>query len=265
MISLEAAAELVPDGASVGIGGVLLRRKPIALLSLLAAQRRELRLYSFLAGLDIDLLIAAGAVAEVHAGYVGFEQWGFAPAYERAVDAGRIRAAEYSEMLFTAGLRASAAGLPFLPTRGARGSDLVAELGFEEVACPYSGERLTAVPAMRPDVCLIHADAADTSGNVALPAVRDFLYDADALLARASGTVIVTVERLVSTDELRGHGALLFSYEVDAVVPAPGGARPGELPGSYPAELEVIRAYLHHGREDPGAAARRLIEASKRR
>lgn len=244
VIGMDAAAALVPDGARLGIGGVLLRRKPIAFLTALAdAGRRDLRLYSFLASLDVELLVRRGAVAEVHAGYVGFEQLGFAPAYSAAVADGSVRAVEYSEFLFVVGLRASLAGLPFLPTRGARGSDLVTELGIEEVACPYTGESLLAAPALRPDVCVLHAEAADELGNVLAPGARDFLFDADKTLARASERVIVTVEQIVTTDELRGN-ALLFSYEVDAVVEAPRGAWPTGVPGLYGADLEAVRAEL---------------------
>ena len=244
LIGLDAAVELVPDGTRLGIGGVLLRRKPIALLEALAdAGRRDLRLYSFLASLDVELLVRRGAVAEVHAGYVGFEQLGFAPAYSEAVADGSVRAFEYSEFLFVAGLRASLAGLPFLPTRGARGSDLVAELGVAEVACPYTGERLLAARALRPDVCVLHAEAADEQGNVLAPSARDFLFDSDQTLARASERVVVTVERVVPTDEVRGN-VLLFAHEVDAVVEAPRGAWPTGLPGVYGADLEAVRARL---------------------
>ena len=109
------ATGLVDDGARLALGGVLLRRKPIAFLAELAdAGRRGLRLYSFLASLDVELLVAAVPVAEVHAGYVGFEQLGFAPAFGRAVASGEVRAYEYSELVFVSGLRASGAGLPFL-------------------------------------------------------------------------------------------------------------------------------------------------------
>ena len=212
VIPLDDATGLVRDGGSLGIGGVLLRRKPIAFLSALAsAGRRDLRVYTFLASLDVDLLVARGVVAEVHAGYVGFEQLGFAPAFGRAVAAGEIRAFEYSELVFVSGLRAALAGLPFLPTRGARGSDLVAELGLRDVACPYTGEQLIAAPAIRPDVAVIHAEAADEQGNVVAPSTHDFLFDADATLARASGAVVVTVERIVPTSEIRrgGRAALL--------------------------------------------------------
>lgn len=260
MISLGAAAGLVRDGARLAVGGVLLRRKPISFLAALAlAGRRELRLYSFLASLDVDLLVARGAVAEVHAGYVGFEQLGFAPSFGRAVAAGEVRAFEYSELLFVSGLRASLAGLPFLPTRGARGSDLVEELGLRETTCPYTGEQLIAAPAIRPDVCVIHAEAADVQGNVMAPSTHDFLYDADATLARASTAVVVTTERIVATDEIRRRGALLFSFEVDAVVEIPRGAWPTALPGAYGADLGAVRAYLEEAATDPVAAAARLL------
>ena len=261
LTSLDDAAMLVGDGALLGIGGVLLRRKPIAfLVALAAAGRRDLRVASFLASLDVDLLVARGAVAEVHAGYVGFEQLGFAPAFGAAAAAGELRVLEYSELLFVSGLRASLAGLPFLPTRGARGSDLVAELGLREITCPYSGEQLLAAPAIRPDVCVIHAEAADEHGNVLAPSTQDFLFDADANIARAAETVVVTAERIVPTSEIRRGGALLFSYEVTAVVEAPRGAWPTALPGVYGTDIEAVRAYLAAAEVDPAAAAAHVMQ-----
>jgi glutaconate CoA-transferase subunit A len=262
LTTLEQAVELVEDGALLGVGGVLLRRKPIAFLAALAASgRRDLRVASFLSSLDVDLLVAHGAVAEVHAGYVGFEQLGFAPAFGKAVAAGEVRALEYSELLFVSGLRAALAGLPFLPTRGAMGSDIVPELGVQEITCPYTGERLLAAPALRPHVAVIHAEAADERGNVLSPSTKDFLFDSDANVARAADAVVVTAERIVSTDEIRSGGALLFSYEVTAVVEAPRGAWPTALPGVYGADLEAVRAYIAQAESDPAAAAAALAGA----
>ncbi len=261
LTSLDDAVALVRDGSLLGIGGVLLRRKPIAFLAALAAAgRRDLRLATFLASLDVDLLVARGAVAEVHAGYVGFEQLGFAPAVDRAVAAGEVRALEYSELLFVSGLRAALAGLPFMPTRGAVGSDIVPELGVQEIACPYPGERLLAAPALRPDVCVIHAEAADEQGNVLAPSTKDFLFDADANVARAADAVVVTAERIVPTSAIREGGALLFSYEVTAVVEVPRGAWPSALPGVYGADVETVRAYIAAAASDPAAAAARVME-----
>lgn len=258
VVSLADAVALVEDGAAIGVGGVLLQRKPLALLDALAAAgRRGLRLWSFLASLDVELLAAHGALAETRTGYVGFEQLGFAPAYEAAVAAGRVEPHEYSECLFVSGLRAALAGLPYLPTKGALGSELVDELGLVELPCPYTGEVVIAAPALRPDVALVHAEAADEDGNVLGPEDPEFLYDLDANVARAAGTAIVSVERLVGREEARRSRSrvLLFGYETDAVVVVPGGARPGAVPGRYEADLGALRAYLERARSEPGAAA----------
>ena len=201
---------------------------------------------TFLGSLDVELLAAHGALAEAHTAYVGFEQLGFAPAYEAAVAAGELQAVETTEYLFVTGLRAAVAGLPYLPTRAAAGSDVLGELGYAEVTCPYTGQPLIAVPALNLDVAVIHAEAADARGNVMGPAAKAFLYDLDANLARAATTVIVTVERLATDAELRAarHRTLLFAHEVDAVVVTPRGAAPTALPGSYDADLEAVRRYL---------------------
>ena len=106
---------------------------------------------------------------------------------------------------------------------------------------------------------MIHAEAADERGNVIAPSTRDFLFDADATLARASATVIVTAERIVPTSEIRDGGALLFSYEVDAVVELPSGAWPTALPGVYGTDVEAVRAYLAAAETDAEGAAVRLV------
>lgn len=160
--------------------------------------------------------------------------------------AGQVTAVEHTEFLFVAGLRAAAAGLPFQPTLGGLGSDILDELGYLTVPCPYSGQEVVAVPAMRLDVSVIHAVAADERGNVLAPQVRDFLWDLDANTARAADRVIVTVEELVTTDEVRGAASqtLLFGHEVDAVVVAPRGAAPTSVPGILGPDFRAISAYL---------------------
>ena len=240
VVSLEEAVELVPDGSSIGTGGILMTRKPVAMLNAVAGVRRDLTLWTLLGSLDAELLAAHGALSASNTIYVGFEQLGFAPAYSKAVADGSVDAREYSELLMLAGLRACLAGLPFLPTRGAQGSDVATALRIETITCPYTGETLFAAPAIRPDVALIHATAADADGNVAGPAHRDFLFDWDANIARASTRVIVSVERVV--DEVQD--ALLFAHEVDAIVALEGGARPSALPGEYLADLARVGAYL---------------------
>ena len=254
--TLDDVIATIPDGSAVGLGGVLLKRKPMAVVAALAAaRRRRLRLFTFLGSLDVELLVASGCVAEVNGGYVGFEQLGFAPATKAAFEDGSVTFREYSEFLFVAGLRASLAGLPFMPAKGGSGSALVDELGILEVADPYTGTPVLAVPALRPDVTFIHADAADSAGNVAAPHHPDFLWDFDANIARAAERVVVTVERIVDRDEVAGN-VMLYAHEVDDVVLSPRGAAPTALPGAYLADLGRLRAYLG----DPGVEAGRLVE-----
>ena len=261
--SIGQALTLVPDGALVGLGGALLKRKPVGFLAaLLAAGRRDLRAMSFLASVDAELLAAFGRLVELHCGYVGFEQLGFAPAVDAATEAGVVRRVDYSEVMFASGLRASMAGLPFLPARAGVGSDVVEALQIRTVTCPYTGVELLAAPALRPDVTVLHAEAADREGNVLGPAQADFLFDMDANLARAAQRVVVTVERVADRDEIvaANRRTLLFGFEVDAVVLLPGGARPTALPGCYPADVHALGRYLRSAGTQPRAAEAAMRE-----
>lgn len=263
VLTLDAALDLVPDGALLGTGGALLKRKPVSFLAALArAGRQDLRAVSFLASIDVEVLAAYGCLAELHCGYIGFEQLGFAPAVTALTDRGGLRRVDYDEMVFASGLRAALAGVPFLPTRGATGSQVAADLDLQTVTCPYTGQTLLAAPAIRPDVTVLHAEAADRAGNVLGPVQADFLFDMDANLARASERVIVTVERLATAEETRAANrrTLLFGFEVDAIVVLPGGARPSAVPGAYPADMAALSRYLETAGKDPYRAEEAMAE-----
>jgi glutaconate CoA-transferase subunit A len=232
----------VDDGPLVGIGGVVLRRKPMAILAQLCRDAvAPLRVASFLASIDVEFLAAHERIRELTTGYVGLETLGTTPAWNALVEAGAVTVREYSELMFISGLRASATGLPFLPSRGAAGSDLATDATLHTVTCPYTGETLWAMPALRPDITFLHAEQADALGNIDTPIERDFLWDADATLARASRCVVVGVERIVPTGEL--SEPTLFAHEVSHVLEVPGGAAPSEVPGAYGADIAGLAAY----------------------
>lgn len=243
VITADQFVALVPHDALLAIGGVLLRRKPMRLINLLCQDSRPpLRVASFLGSLDVEWLAAHQRISDLITGYVGLETLGAAPAWSDALEKRHATVQEFSELMFVSGLRASAAGLPFLPSRGARGSDLAVKANFRQVACPYTGQMLWAVPALRPDIAILHAEQADNAGNIDVPSEQDFLWDTDLLLARAAKTVIVSVERIVPTSEL--NNPVLFAHEVHHVFVAPHGAAPTALPGCYSADLTGIRTYL---------------------
>ena len=145
-MSLEDLAALVPDGATVAFSGAVLRGKPVAAARALAG-KRDLELIAFTGSLEVELLLAAGALRSVTSSYVGLGTHGAARGFGRAVAPGAIDDRELSEWMLVGGLRAATMGIPFLPTRAALGSQLVEERGFRTVVDPYGGERVPGSPA----------------------------------------------------------------------------------------------------------------------
>ncbi|MYK87138.1 MAG: CoA transferase subunit A, partial [Acidobacteria bacterium] len=161
-------AALGPDGASVALGGSFLHRGPFAFVRELIRQRRSgLEIVKQSPGYDIDILCRAGSVTRVRAGIVAMEgHLGLAPAYRRAVERREIELEEHACMTLTAGLRAAAYGVPFQPGGGVHGSDLPALNRWASVPDPYgSGEHVWVIPAIRPDIAVIHVNEANEQGD----------------------------------------------------------------------------------------------------
>ncbi len=241
--TLAQAAELVRDGFVVALGGGLCSRLPMALVrELLRQGRRDLHVVGSAHSIDVDLLVAAGAVAVCEESYVGFEQdLGLAPAFRRAAENGTVQVRESCCVSILTQLRASEMGLPFLPVRGLKGTDILAlhpEYGI--VACPFTGEQLVALPALTPDVALIHAPLGDRHGNLHL----DQPYVLDERFAHASRMVVATVDRLAPTDELAAAGVVVPGHCVAAVVEAPLGAHPSSCYPGYAYDRPHLAAYL---------------------
>lgn len=256
LTTLEEALSAVGDGYVVGVGGSVLARKPMAALRCLAKRGlRELELLTFTGSLDVELLLEAGALRAVRASHVSLGEVGRARRFEQAVVTGAVEDLEESEWMLLGRLRAAASGMPFLPTRASMGSDLVPARGLREAQDPYTGERFLAVPALAPDVALVHAWRADAVGNVQLPWPPDHLWDIDVLLARAARHTIVTVERIVSSDELARspERTKLFGFEIGAVAEAPGGAYPTASAPDYEVDLSAVAALAVQGSDPTGS------------
>jgi glutaconate CoA-transferase, subunit A len=248
--SLADAASLVGDDAMVALGGGLCARLPMALVRELVRQgRRGLHLVGSAHSIDVDLLVAAGAVRRCEESYVGFEQdLGLAPAYRRAAEAGTIEVAESCCATILAQLRASEMGLPFLPVRGVRGSDITRlHPEYAEITCPFTGETMAAVPALRPDVALLHAPAGDRYGNLHL----EQPYVLDERFATASAMVVATVDELVSTDEVAAAGIIVPAHLVAAVTEVPYGAHPSSCYPRYAYDRAHLREYLSAAQSGP--------------
>lgn len=241
--SLAEAVSLVSDGAMVALGGGLCARLPMAMVrELIRQDRRGLHLIGSAHSIDVDLLVATGAVRRCEESYVGFEQdLGLAPGYRRAAEAGTIEVAESCCATILAQLRAAEMGLPFLPVRGVRGSDIRRlHPEYAEITCPFTGEILVAVPALRPDVALLHAPAGDRYGNLHL----EQPYVLDERFASASRLVVATVDELVSTEEVVRSGVTIPAHLVAAVAEVPYGAHPSSCYPRYAYDRGHLREYL---------------------
>jgi glutaconate CoA-transferase subunit A len=243
LVELEEAAGLVRDGAVVALGGGLSARLPMALVrELIRAGRRGLHAVGSAHGIDVDLLVAAGALAVCEESYVGFEQdLGLAPAYRRAAESGSLEIRESCCATILAQLRAAELGVPFLPVRGVKGSDvrrLHPEYG--EVTCPFTGETLVVVPPLRPDVALLHAPLGDRRGNLHL----EQPYVLDERFASASAAVVATVESVVSTEEVVAAGVTIPGHLVAAVAEVPYGAHPTSCYPDYAYDRAHLAEYV---------------------
>ena len=248
--SLADAVALVSDGAIVALGGGLCARLPMAMVRELVRQgRRDLHLVGSAHSIDVDMLVAGGAARRIEESYVGFEQdLGLAPAYRRAAEEGSVEVAESCCATILAQLRASEMGLPFLPVRGVRGSDIARmHPEYKEITCPFTGETLVAVPALRPGVALLHAPMGDRYGNLHL----EQPYVLDERFASASALVIATVDEVVSADEVIAAGVTIPAHLVAAVAEVPYGAHPASCYPRYAYDRVHLREYLTASQSGP--------------
>jgi glutaconate CoA-transferase subunit A len=253
-MSLSEAAQLIPSGCTLGLGGLMLRRHPMALIRELARHGRDgLVLQTWVGGIDVDLLVGAGCARRVEAAYEGLGPLGTAPNVRRAAEHGELEIEDFSETTMIGRFRAAAFGLPFMPTRALKGTDMAGQPHVREVTDPFTGERLHALAPARPDVAIFHGYWADAEGNVQAPPGRN-LDDIDTTIAKAADRVIVTVEKLVSHRDVVRRPTLTYlpHHWVDAVVEVPFGAHPGNCDTLYEPDFPALETYLEAARSADG-------------
>jgi glutaconate CoA-transferase subunit A len=252
VVTLEEAAALVKDGETVGIGGSTLSRTPMALVwSLIRARKKKLTFARGITSSEGDWLFGSGASDHVITSW--FSQgivWGISKVMRHYVENGLARFDEWSHMAMGMRFRAGAMGLPFLPMRSMLGSDVVAQRPeVRELDCPFTGDKLLLVPALNPDVALIHVQRCDSYGNAQI----DGLQFLDIDLAMAANRVILTTERIVSNDQIRRapDQTKIPFFTVEAVVEVPFGAAPHECGGVYEPLFKHMDYYTSLVNKDP--------------
>lgn len=251
--SLAEAAGLVADGDVVAIQNMATQLAPMAMVREIIRQgRRNLGVVCLVGGMLVDWLAASGTMDRFIGGAVSMEQFGLCQRYRKAVESGAIRVEELSETSLNARLGAGARNLPFLPTRGLIGTDLIAQFPetLQMIDDPFGGRPVVACRALVPDVAIVHAHRADATGNVQLdPGAK---WPDLGIMPKAAKTVVVTVEEIVDTQVLRRHPdrTVLPGFAVDAVVEVPFGAHPTSCFPRYGYDGDMHRQWVAAVRDD---------------
>jgi len=241
-------AALIPDGASVALGGSFLHRGPFALVrELVRQEKKNLEIIKQSPGYDIDLLCRAGVATRARTGIVAMEgNFGLAPFFRKAVETGALKLEEHACATLTAGLRAAAFGIPFQPCAGIHGSDLAELNGWKRLDDPYGkGEPVYVIPAIRPDFAVIHANEVDAKGNVRVTGTAHW----DRIMSRAAGRVLVVAERIVESTVFTENpeSTLIPYFMVQAYSVVPQGAWPGSCWPHYEIDYPAVERYLEKG------------------
>jgi glutaconate CoA-transferase subunit A len=256
----EAIAAHVHDGGTVVIEGFTHLICFAAGHEIIRQGRRDLTLCRLTPDLIYDQMIAAGCARKLVFSWAGNPGAGSLHAFRRAVEGKGppLELEEYSHFGMVARLSAGASRLPFWTMRNYMGTDLPAvNPAIRTVTCPYSGEVLATVPALNPDVTIVHAQRADAEGNTQIWGLLGVQKEA----AFASNRVIVVVEELVDQSEIRAdpNRTVIPGLIVDAVVVEPWGAHPSYAQGYYDRDNEFYISWEPISR-DPGALSRYLDE-----
>jgi glutaconate CoA-transferase subunit A len=231
MTEKEAIEKFVADGDYLVYECNYLQRGPASLIrEVIRQQKKDLWLGAKFTWVTAALLVGAGCVSKLDVGF-----FLFGPVVEQAVREGKVKAYEYSNVVMSNRIMAGAMGLPFIPVRSFGGTDGFEHSGAKLIQDPYTGEPITLVPALNPDVALIHAHQADQYGNARIFGTGISHVES----AMASKKVIISAEEIIDTEEIRrdpGRTTVPY-YVVDAVVHAPFGAYPGEMQGKYSSDV----------------------------
>jgi glutaconate CoA-transferase subunit A len=254
----EAIAGFVANGASVALGCALEPLIPFAVShEIIRQRRRDLALIGPISDILFDQLIGAGCVARVIAAWVGNVSAGLGHAYRRAAEHGiprPIEVRDHSNFSIALALHAAAIGAPFIPTHSLLGSDIVrTNPDLRVVPSPLDGRPLLLVPALTPDVAILHVQRADVEGNAHAWGNLGICREA-ALAARA---VVVVAEEIAAPEVIRSdpNRVLVPGFKVAAVVHAPGGAHPSPVQGYYNRDHAFFHEYHQATRTQEGLAA----------
>ncbi len=254
----DAIAQFVPNGASVVMGAAFESLIPFAAgHEIIRLGKRDLTLVGPISDMLFDQLIGAGCVKKIIAAWVGNVSAGLGHNYRRACEQGipnRIEVWDHSNFTISLALLAGGMGAPYIPTYSLLGADFVkTNPSLKESKSPFGGEKVMLIPALQPDVAILHVQRSDENGNA--HAWGNLGIGEEASLA--SKRVIIVAEEIVAKEIIVSdpNRVLAPSFKVCAVVREPGGAHPSPVQGYYNRDHEFYHEYHRESRDVKGNAA----------
>jgi acyl CoA:acetate/3-ketoacid CoA transferase alpha subunit len=256
----EAINRFVKSGDYISIGGCSIVRLPMAFIHEVLRQDLRFRMAAGTRTYDLDILLDNDRITELDVGYIlGLEMLGL-PLYTRTrvkerLDKGELKITEWSNGTMAWRHKAAAMGVSFLPVRSLAGTDTFKYSAARKVQCPFTGMDVVLVPALYCDVSVIHVHRADKHGNCQI----DGMLNEDLDKARSAKALIITTEKIISTEEIRDDGSktVIPQFYVDAVVEIPHGAYPTNMPGLYYLDLDHLRSYAKAAEDRSGETLRK--------
>jgi len=242
----EVVSEIPAVGAEIALGGFAITRCPIAFAcELIRQNKREMTLYEIIGSMDADLLVGAGAVKSLSYGGGSLDRFGRLGRINEAIENGTIDVKEYSGLGLTLRFTAGSMGIPFIPTKAMLGTEIIQNLLKAEPAVkvgqsPFDGESYVFLGALQPEYSVIHCQYADKKGNVV---TEGPVWDLD--LAKAGRKLIVTVEKIVSTEYIKRfpEKVIIPGVYTYAVVEVPYGAYPTSVYKCYDYDARALKLY----------------------
>ena len=246
----DAVDRLLGDGDYLAIGGFGGDRIPTAVVhEVIRQNKQDLGFAGHTSTHDFQVMCAGNlmgrgqVLARVDIAYVvGLEARGLSRQARRVMESGEVEFTEWSNYTLALRFRAAAMGVPFLPAHSVLGTDTMKHSAARKIVCPFTEEPMVAVPALYPDLAVIHVHESDPFGNCRIEGISV----ADLDVARSAKRLIITCERVISNDEIRSNPTrtAIPYYCVDAVCEVPLGSYPGNMPYEYYSDEEHIGQWL---------------------
>lgn len=234
----EAIKKFVHDGDYVSFDLSSFVRGPTSLeREIIRQQKKHLWISTKFIHIDSTLLVAGGCVDKIDAGYLGM-----GVTLYNAIKKGNVKVIDWTNGSLALRHLAGAMGIPFIPARSLLGTDTLKRSGAKIVKDPFTGKRICLIPAVNPEVALIHVNECDKFGNARIFGASVSPVET----AMASKNVIISTEKIIKTDDIRKNPSktTIPYYLVNAVVHAPFGSHPGCVPGLYSYDPDHISKFF---------------------